>query len=143
VGAGGRLRLTPALVGVALGSVAYGIVVTTLSRWPAAIHTRGHGGAARPVWIAAFLVVVVMVALVDRSQPGLRASTDRRTRVALVLVGFGAAWVAWGLVEQHLLQTFILDPDSPWSGAWDGLFHGIGVLTAGVGTSMISGTRQS
>jgi len=69
-----------------------------------------------------------------RVGPGL----ERWMTVALVLVGSGAAWVVWGVLDQHLLRTFDLAPGSAWAGAWDGLFHGVGVMAAGVGTSMIS-----
>jgi hypothetical protein len=70
--------------------------------------------------------------------PTERPGLERWMTVALLLVGSGAAWVLWGVLDQHLLRTFDLAPGSAWAGAWDGLFHGVGVMAAGVGTSMIS-----
>jgi len=123
------------LLGAAAGSAAYAAVVSLLARWPSIVRAKGSGGAARPVLVAAVAVplAVVGVALLL----GARADRTRRG-AAVALVGVGAAWVAWGLVEQHLLRTFVLTPNAAGADAWDALFHGVGLLTAGVGTSLLS-----
>jgi hypothetical protein len=126
--------------------------VTALAHWPSIVHARGHGGAARPLLIAAVTFAAVVAATVlrarrratrDRPRPGGASilSPDRATVLALVLLGFGGAWSGWGMVDQHLLQAFDLTPGSAWAGAWDGLFHGVGVMTAGIGTWMVCRTR--
>jgi hypothetical protein len=124
------------LLAVAAGSAVYAVVVSVLARWPAVVRARGSGGAARPLLIAAVTVplAVAGMALAWRSR-GHRPAT--RYVVALSCVGFGAAWVVWGVVEQHLLRTFDVAPGAG-AAAWDALFHGVGVVTAGLGTSILS-----
>ncbi|HEY2428964.1 MAG TPA: hypothetical protein VGI06_08550 [Acidimicrobiales bacterium] len=126
------------LSGWVVGSAAYGVAVSLLARWPAAVRSRGHGGAARPGELATATAVVVVGAVLLLAGRPRRPAVGLRAAVALGLLGFGAAWVAWGLVDQHVLRTFDLAVGSPWAGAWDGLFHGVGVMAAGVGTSLLT-----
>ncbi len=132
-----RTVLSAVLGGLAAGSVAYAAFVSALAHWPSVVRARGHGGAARPALVAVFVVVVVAGAVLTRGGDGLPGPV----RVAMWLVGAGTAWVAWGLLDQHLLGTFDLAPGSAWEGAWDALFHGIGAVAAGVGVSMVGPQR--
>ena len=127
------------LAGAAAGSAVYAGAVTVLARWPAVVRARGAGGAARPVVVAAVAAPVAVAALVLwwRSR-GSGGRLGRRFGSALLCVAFGAAWVAWGLVEQHLLRTFDVAPGSVGAGGWDALFHGVGVVTAELGASVLS-----
>jgi hypothetical protein len=137
-GHGSRLDVVVLLAGWIGGSVVYAVAVTGLAHSPSVVRARGSGGAARPVEIGAVtLAAVVVIAVLLAGRRG-GAWPAPGVVVALLLVGSGAAWVAWGLVDQHVLRTFDLAPGSVWSGAWDGLFHGVGVMAAGVGTSMLS-----
>jgi hypothetical protein len=123
------------LLATAAGSALYAVVVSVLARWPSIVRADGAGGAARPALVSAVAVplVVAGLALLRASRP-----VPRRNLAAVALVGTGAAWVAWGLVEQHLLGTFALAPGAFAAGAWDGLFHAVGFVTAGVGASLLS-----
>ena len=118
------------LGGLALGSVAYVAALAWLARWHAVVRGRG-GSASHPG-------VVLMVALVCAiGSSGLRGRrSPARLQVAMVMIGSGVAWVVWGLIEQHVLRTFVLAPGSPWAGVWDGLFHGAGLIVAAIGTAM-------
>ena len=124
------------LLSAAGGSAVYAAVVSVLARWPSIVRARGAGGAARPFLVTAVTVPVAVAAgaLWWLSRGGRLAP---RLAVALACVGFGAAWVAWGVVEQHLLRTFDVAPGAGAAG-WDALFHGVGVLTTGLGTSLLS-----
>jgi len=110
-------------------------VVTLLARWPSIVRARGSGGAARPLIVAVVAAPLLVGAVVLWTGS---APVPRRALVALGAVGFGAAWLVWGLLEHHVLHTFDLTPGSGGAAAWDGVFHGVGVLTGGVGTSMLS-----
>jgi hypothetical protein len=137
-GSGDPSRAVVALLGGWVGgSVAYALVVIWLARWPAAVRARGRGGAARPLELATVAAIAVVAVVVLLIAGRGRAWPAPRTGAALVLVASGAAWVAWGLLDQHVLRTFQLAPGSVWSGAWDGVFHGVGVTAAGVGVSML------
>jgi hypothetical protein len=126
------------LLAAAAGSAAYAAVVSVLAHWPSLLRDRGAGGAARPVLIAAVAVPLAVAGavllLVDRMPA-------QRNAVATALVGVGAAWVAWGLVEQHLLRTFDVAPRAAAAGVWDALFHAVGLVTAGIGASLLSAGR--
>jgi hypothetical protein len=127
------------LVGVVIGSACYVAAVTGLAHWPDVIRRRGAASPAEPLLVAVVAAVAAVAAAAGRSRrskgtPGL----EHWMTVALLLVGSGGAWVVWGVLDQHLLRTFDLTPGSAWAGAWDGLFHGVGVMAAGVGTSLIS-----
>jgi len=134
----GRRIVAVLLLGAAAGSAAYAAAVTMLARWPSIVRDRGAGGAARPLLVAAVAVPVAVagVLLLVRD----RGAAPRHT-VATALVGVGAAWVAWGLVEQHLLRTFDVAPGAAAAATWDALFHAVGLVTAGVGTSILSARR--
>jgi hypothetical protein len=123
------------LGGAVCGSAAYVGVVTLLAHWPSIVRARGTGGAARPLLVAIVTVPLLVAAVVVWTASG---PIPRRALVALAAVGFGTAWVLWGLFEQHVLRTFDVAPGSGAAAAWDSLFHGVGVLTAGVGTSLLS-----
>jgi len=127
------------LVGAALGSAVYAVVVSVMARWPGVLHARGSGGAARPALVAVVAVPLAIagVVLFAASRPA-----PARNLVAMAWVGFGAAWVAWGLVEQHLLGTFVLAPGAAAAGEWDAMFHAVGLVMAGVGTSLLSAGGQ-
>jgi hypothetical protein len=91
------------------------------------------------VVVAAFAAPVALAALgLWWRSKGSRGRLGRRFGSALLCVAFGAAWVAWGLVEQHLLRTFDVAPGSVGAGGWDALFHGVGIVTAGLGASVLS-----
>jgi hypothetical protein len=123
------------LLGTAAGSAAYAVALSVLARWPSIVRARGTGGAARPALVVAVAVPLAVAGVV------LLAASDRapaRTIAAMACVGFGGAWVAWGLLEQHLLRTFDLAPGAAAAGAWDALFHAIGLVVAGVGASLLS-----
>jgi len=127
------------LLGIVIGSACYVAAVTGLAHWPSIIRRRGDRSPAEPVLVAVVAAIAAIAAVVLRSgraehRPGLA----RWMTVALLLIGSGAAWVVWGVLDQHLLRTFDLTPGSAWAGAWDGLFHGVGVMAAGAGTSLIS-----
>ena len=127
------------LLGAAAGSAVYVAVVSLLARWPHLVRARGGGAAARPLLVAAVAVPAAVVGVVWwRSSRGRRGAPAVRHAVAFASVGFGAAWVVWGVLEQHLLRTFDVAPGSGSAAAWDSLFHGIGVITAGLGTSILS-----
>jgi hypothetical protein len=142
VGTGEPIRdVAVLLAGWVVGSGAYAVAVTWLARWPAAVRARGRGGAARPLELAAVASVAVVAIVVLLVAGRGRAWPAPGTGTALVLVASGAAWVTWGLLDQHVLRTFDLAPGSVWSGAWDGVFHGVGVTAAGVGVSMLGAGR--
>jgi hypothetical protein len=127
------------LVGAAAGSAAYAGAVTLLAHWPSVVRARGTGGAARPALVAAVAVPAAVAAVgLWWTSRGRGGRLGRRVGVALLCVAFGSAWLAWGLVEQHLLRTFDVAPGSAAAGGWDALFHGVGVLVAGAGTSILS-----
>jgi len=127
------------LVGVVIGSLCYVGAVTGLAHWPSVIRRRGAASPAQPLLVAVVVAAAgVAAAAVRARRPRGGGELERWMTVALLLVGSGAAWVVWGVLDQHLLRTFDLAPGSAWAGAWDGLFHGVGVMAAGVGTSLIS-----
>jgi predicted membrane protein DUF2243 len=134
----GRRIAAVLLLGAAAGSAAYAAAVTVLARWPSIVRDRGAGGAARPLLVAAVAVPIAaggVLLLVSN-----RGAAPRHA-VATALVGVGAAWVVWGLVEQHLLRTFDVAPRAAAAATWDALFHAVGLVTAGVGTSILSARR--
>ena len=118
-----------------MGSAAYVAAVTVLAHWPSIVRARGTGGAARPVLVAVVAAPLLLAAVVLWSGSG---PVPRRALVALAAVGFGSAWLVWGVLEHHVLHTFDLAAGSGGAAAWDAVFHGVGVLTGGVGTSMLS-----
>jgi hypothetical protein len=123
------------LLGTAAGSAAYVLAVSVLARWPSIVRARGGGGAARPALVAAVAVPLAVAGVV------LLATSPRataRNAAAMACVGFGGAWVAWGLLEQHVLRSFDLAPGAAAAGAWDAMFHAIGLVLAGLGTSLLS-----
>jgi hypothetical protein len=128
------------LLGTAVGSAVYAIAVSVMARWPSIVRERGSGGAARPVLVAAVAVPLAVAGLVLLVRARAWATPGARARAfaAVACVGFGGAWVAWGLVEQHLLRSFDLAPGAAASGAWDALFHAAGLLVAGLGTALMS-----
>ena len=123
------------LLGTAVGSGVYATVVSVLARWPAIVRARGAGGAARPLLVT---LVAVPLALAGVALLATSRGAPARNLVAMAWVGFGAAWVAWGLVEQHLLGTFVLAPGAAAAGEWDAIFHAVGLAMAGAGTSLLS-----
>ncbi len=133
---GSRALGAALLIGTALGSAAYALVVSVLAHWPSIVRAHGSGGAARPALVAAVAVPLAVAGVVLSATS--RGGAAARNLVAMVWVGVGAAWVAWGLVEQHLLGTFVLAPGAAAAGEWDAMFHAVGLVTAGVGTSLLS-----
>ena len=127
------------LLGAAAGSAVYVAAVSLLARWPHLVRARGGGAAARPVLVGAVALPAAVLGVVWwRTSRGRRGAPLRRHAVAFACVGFGAAWVVWGVLEQHVLRTFDVAPGSGSAAAWDSLFHGVGVVTAGLGTSILS-----
>jgi len=133
------------LLGAAAGSAVYVVALSVMAHWPSIVRARGTGGAARPAVVApaaAALGIAGLVVLLTSHRgahpvgAGLTGSARNITGVACV--GFGAAWVVWGLVEQHLFRTFDLAPGAATAGAWDALFHAVGFVAAGVGTTLLS-----
>ncbi len=135
------------LLGTAAGSAVYAAAVSVLARWPSVVRARGAGGAARPALVAAMAVPLALAGLVlwVRARGLPARGRPLRNAAAMACVGSGGAWVAWGLVEQHLLRSFDLAPGAAAAGAWDALFHAAGLLVAGVGTALMTaeGTATS
>jgi len=136
----GRRIVAVLLLGAAAGSAAYAAAVTVLAHWPSIVRDRGAGGAARPLLVAVVAAPVAVAGVLLMLLVRDRGAASRHT-VAAALVGVGAAWVAWGLVEQHLLHTFDVAPGAAAAATWDALFHAVGLVTAGVGTSILSARR--
>ena len=136
--ASGRGMVGVLLLAGAAGSAAYAAVVSVLAQWPSLLRDRGAGGAARPVLVAA---VAVPVAVAGAALLVIDRMPAPRNAVATALVGVGAAWVTWGLLEHHVLRSFDVAPHAAAAGAWDALFHAVGLVTAGIGASLLSAGR--
>jgi uncharacterized membrane protein len=117
------------LFGVGLGGFAYGLLLPRLLGW----HT--HTDGAWWLWAAAALSVLGLVLLVRATRrPGPRPTG---AVVGSTLTGFGACFVAEGLLNHHVLATHHVRPGHPSELLWDLGFLAFGALIAVVGWSMV------
>jgi hypothetical protein len=124
---GGWPKARVVVAGWVGGSIVYAMAILAASQRSSVISWRQGDDWIRWVAMAAITLAAGVLVVFPRQAAA-------RPILPLVLVGFGAAWTGWGVVDQHLLHTFALMPQSAWAAQADGLFHGVGIAAAGAGT---------
>jgi hypothetical protein len=107
------------LGGFAAGSVAYVGVLWVLAQVTTLVAGPGRGAAS---------AAILLVALA--SAAGAAIADPRPAPGAAVVVAAGAAWVGWGVVEQHIVHSLRLADGA----LLDATFHGLGIAVAAAGT---------
>jgi hypothetical protein len=115
--------------GAVIGTIAYELALRLLTAWNVAVWHHGRDPARDIALWAATAAVVVLTVAAYRRRP---TTIARRAAVAGMLLGGGAAWVGWGLFDQHVLKLFEISPSSN-PILWDTVWHGAGAVVAGIG----------
>lgn len=124
------------LAGIALGTLVYEVTLRILTVPDIAVWRRENAVRNVVLWTLVVVAATVAAGQMRRHRAGLDAA------MSAVMMGAGASWVLWGLVDQHALHLFHIAPDSRYTVFWDVVFHGVGALAVAIGWNLFDRVRQ-
>lgn len=142
-------RLPTLLIGIGLGGFVDGIVIHQLLQWHHMVSdTDGHSTSTVAgletntfadglFHAAAWICVLVGVALAIRAWRIGRPAARWPTQVGLLVIGWGAFNIVEGLVDHHILEIHHVRDDLGGPLSWDLGFLGISALLVLAGWALI------